>query len=108
MKQRIKYPRQDINKVLTDLAELKYEVNEISATLNTENSNSWINRKENEVQELKELMRQIRQDFETLNLQTNSNHQVLIKQTESKIASLSEDAQFLNQARQLVRFIKEA
>jgi len=53
-------------------------------------------------------MRQIRQNFETLNVETHSQHQQLVKQTETKIASLSEDAQFLNQARQLVRFIKEA
>ena len=106
--QRIKYPREDINKVLLDLSELKYQLNLVSEKLNTGNSNSWINRKENEMQELRESMRQIRQSFENLNVQMNSNHQTLVKQTENKIASLSEDAQFLNQARQLVRFIKEA
>ncbi len=108
MSQRIKYPREDINKVLMDLAEMKYKVDEISDKLDLEKSDSWASRKENENQELKESMRQIRQQFETLNVQTHSQHQALVKQTETKIASLSEDAQFLNQARQLVRFIKEA
>ena len=108
MSQRIKYPREDINKVTSDLEQLKYEVSVLNEKLDQENSNSWINRKDNEIQELRESMRQIRQNFETLNVQMNSNHQALVKQTENKIASLSEDAQFLNQARQLVRFIKEA
>jgi len=108
MSQRIKYPREDINKVTSDLEQLKYEVSILNEKLDTENSNSWATRKENEMQELRESMRQIRQNFESLNVQTQSNHQALVKQTENKIASLSEDAQFLNQARQLVRFIKEA
>lgn len=108
MSERIKYPREDINKVTADLEQLKYEVLALTDKLDTENSSSWINRKENEMQELRESMRQIRQNFENLNVQMNSNHQALVKQTENKIASLSEDAQFLNQARQLVRFIKEA
>lgn len=108
MSQRIKYPREDINKVTLDLADLKYRVDFIAEKLDTEKADSWINRKENEMQELRESMRHIRQNFETLNVQMQSNHQALVKQTESKIASLSEDAQFLNQARQLVRFIKEA
>lgn len=108
MQQRIKYPREDINKVTADLEQLKYEVLALTEKLDTENSNSWVSRKENEIQELRESMRQIRQNFESLNVQTQSNHQTLVKQTETKIASLSEDAQFLNQARQLVRFIKEA
>lgn len=108
MSQRIKYPREDINKVTSDLEQLKYEVAALTEKLDAENSNSWATRKENEMQELRESMRQIRQNFENLNVQTQSNHQALVKQTETKIASLSEDAQFLNQARQLVRFIKEA
>lgn len=108
MSKRIKYPREDINKVTSDLEQLKYEVAALTEKLDIENSNSWVTRKENEMQELRESMRQIRQSFETLNVQTQSNHQTLVKQTENKIASLSEDAQFLNQARQLVRFIKEA
>jgi len=108
MGERIKYPREDINKVLIDLEDLKYKMEMISDQLNIKKSDSWASRKENENKELKESMRQIRQNFETLNVQTHSQHQALVKQTETKIASLSEDAQFLNQARQLVRFIKEA
>ncbi|WP_291721591.1 hypothetical protein [Bernardetia sp.] len=108
MSQRIKYPREDINKVTMDLEDLKYKVDMIAEKLNHENPTSWISKKDNEIQELRESMRQIRQNFETLNVQMNTNHQALVKQTENKIASLSEDAQFLNQARQLVRFIKEA
>lgn len=108
MSQRIKYPREDVNKVTADLEQLKYEVLALTEKLDESKADSWINRKENEMQELRESMRQIRQNFESLNVKTESNHQALVKQTESKIASLSEDAQFLNQARQLVRFIKEA
>lgn len=108
MGERIKYPRQDINQVLIDIQDLKYKVDTISDKLDSEKADSWVSRKENENQELRESMRQIRQQFETLNVQTHSQHQALVKQTETKIASLSEDAQFLNQARQLVRFIKEA
>ncbi len=108
MQKRIKYPRKDVNKVIADLEQLKYEVVALTEKLDTEKPNSWINRKENQMQELRESMRQIRQNFENLNIKTQSNHQALVKETENKIASLSEDAQFLNQARQLVRFIKEA
>ncbi|AFM04991.1 hypothetical protein Fleli_2629 [Bernardetia litoralis DSM 6794] len=108
MSQRIKYPREDINKVTSDLEQLKSDILALTEKLDSENSNSWATRKENEMQELRESMRQIRQSFENLNVETQSNHQALVKQTETKIASLSEDAQFLNQARQLVRFIKEA
>ena len=108
MSERIKYPREDINKVTADLEQLKYEVLALTDKLDDSKADSWINHKENEMQELRESMRQIRQNFESLNVKTESNHQALVKQTETKIASLSEDAQFLNQARQLVRFIKEA
>ncbi len=108
MQERIKYPRQDINKVTSDLEQLKYEVLALTEKLDAENPTSWASRKENENQQLKESVRQVQRDFETFNLQINSQQQQLVKQTENKIASLSEDAQFLNQARQLVRFIKDA
>ncbi|MEM7105512.1 MAG: hypothetical protein AAF502_20410 [Bacteroidota bacterium] len=108
MKGRIKFPREDILYVKKELQELKTSLKELFAKLNADNPGSWLSKKEADISALRQDLRSIKLEFESLNTVSETRHTALIKQTESKISMLSEDAQFLNQVRHLLRFIKEA
>ncbi|MEM6725249.1 MAG: hypothetical protein AAF598_14510 [Bacteroidota bacterium] len=99
MKQRIHYPREDVL-LLTDKVynlEAQYEGMHVELKQATENRQEL----EQKVQGLKHRLQQWYDEM--LNKQ-----QHLVKETEQKMSTLSEDAAFLNQVRQLLRFIKEA
>lgn len=108
MRSRIKYPREDIQNVQTTLSSLETDVLVMKESLNLEEDHSWARKKEADIQALREDLRGIRQQFELLNTNMATQQVDLIKQTENKIALLSEDAQFLNQVRELIRFVKGA
>lgn len=105
---RIKYPREDILVIKQKLEAFQQKFNSLGEKLDEENPTSWASRKVLHIDALQEETRTLRREFERLHTQTHAQSQEILKQTEQKIALLSEDAQFLNQARQLVRFIKEA
>lgn len=108
MSNRIKYPREDILEVRQKIAALTTNVNKLMDKLDEKKSDSWLNHQAAEAKVMQEDIRALRQQFEQLYTKMDVQHIGLVKQTENKIASLSEDAQFLNQVRQLIRFWKEA
>lgn len=108
MSHEIRYPREDVYELRNRVSVLEEQLKAVKDSLDVESKESWaytlemarlqaetrINRLENELQE--ELV------------QNQKAHEQLARQTAGEIAKLSEDAQFLNQVRDLVRFVKNA
>ncbi len=46
--------------------------------------------------------------LETLKVENKTEHELLARKSEEAIAQLSEDSQFLNHAREIIRFFKKA
>lgn len=99
MQERIHFPREDVISLTYEVRGITHKIEDFKSEM----ENAKAQRKEQD-QKLQELRQRIQGWYdEMLNKQ-----QHIVKETEQKMATLSEDAAFLNQVRQLLRFIKEA
>ncbi|MEO0472958.1 MAG: hypothetical protein AAF206_25295 [Bacteroidota bacterium] len=103
MKERIKYPREDILKLKKGVGNLIKEGKAFK-----ESTEGQLQQQEEQLEHVRASLRSIQQEFDRLTRESESQHASLVKATEDKISLLSEDAQFLNQVRALLRFVKEA
>ncbi len=108
LNQEIHYPRDDVKKLLVKLKEDEARIRNLEEELNRENEYSWAFLKENEINELKKRTLKLETDYANLFESNKIEHEQLTKHVDQQITKLSEDAQFLNQVRDLIRFIKNA
>ncbi|MGF1494714.1 MAG: hypothetical protein ACFBSC_20160 [Microcoleaceae cyanobacterium] len=108
IRQNITYPRQDIVEVRNRLTAIEAQVQSLNHQLDSENPDSWASSQEKILKALRQDLNRLATELETLKVTNQSEHDRLAKQGEQAIAQLSADSQFLNHARELVRFFKEA
>lgn len=108
VKERIKYPRQDILEVRGQVADLQGQTEAIQYLLDQSNTDSWASQLEKQNEDQNKEIHSIRDRYTQLITDLQVQQKQIVNNTEQKIAQISEDAVFLNQVRQLLRFIKEA
>jgi hypothetical protein len=104
----IRYPREDVAELRDRVSTLERQLEHVLATLDVEKKDSWA---AEQIQALSQLRNQLMKQESLLEEQAQQNrreHENLARQSANEIAKLSEDAQFLNQVRDLVRFVKNA
>ncbi|HEX8328061.1 MAG TPA: hypothetical protein VF629_11015 [Hymenobacter sp.] len=108
MQHQVHYPREDVVELRARVSELETHLESIRASLDATEANSWAH--ELAQQHTAGLRRLDRLDslLEELTRQNARDHEALARQTAQEIAKLSEDARFLNQVRELIRFVKTA
>ncbi|MEM6265655.1 MAG: hypothetical protein AAGI38_24345 [Bacteroidota bacterium] len=99
MQERIHYPRKDVVELKKKVKVINDQIDQFKKDL--ENASKMRLTQEQDMQKLHQRVQNWHDEM--LNKQ-----QLIVKETEQKMATLSEDAAFLNQVRQLLRFIKEA
>lgn len=102
----VKYPREDVVLALGRIDDAEQQLRELKAMLDTAESGSWAAQLEGKHEEQQRKLQQLHLTLDEALLQNAKEHERLARKTEQDIAKLSEDAQFLNQVRDLVRFIK--
>ncbi len=108
MQHQIHYPREDVVELRTRVADLEQQIKSLSHSLNAEKSDSWAySLTQNQVASQRHFDR-LDSLLEELTRQNARDHEALARQTAQEIAKLSEDARFLNQVRELIRFVKTA
>lgn len=115
IRQEIHYPREDLYQVLEQLQQntnrlenQQEELKQIWQQLNREEVGSFAQQVEKKIAENERQLSTLLVQVKQLDNQNQVEHDQLKKHAENAIAQLSEDARFLNQARELVRFIKNA
>jgi hypothetical protein len=108
MKQEIRYPRDDAYELGIQQSDLKYRIENMESILNINDVHSWASSQHQEIASLQKKVDDILVKIKTSELQNKVEHEIIAKKSEETVAKLSEDAQFLNQARELIRFIKSA
>lgn len=108
MQRNILYPRDDVSELRSDILVQQKRVDELVAMLNRKVGDSWISQTTTELQKVITQGAKMREDLEQLNSSNEKAHADLSTKTQQEIAKLSEDAQFLNQAREVIRFFKNA
>ncbi len=104
----IKYPRDDLAELRTKFYEWENKLQTIEFQLNTEERDSLMATQNRLLNSLENDIRELRSNLEKLRVRNDSEHEQLARKSENVIAKLSEDAQFLGQVREIIRFFKQA
>lgn len=108
MRSEIRYPRDDVYEWTRKVLDMEKRAEAIETILDFKNENSWIQNQEDTITNLKAKITALSVELDQLRLTNQKEHERLSRKSEEEIARLSEDAQFLNQIRELIRFIKKA
>ncbi|WP_018344308.1 hypothetical protein [Cytophaga aurantiaca] len=108
MQRKILYPREDVQELRTDILVEKKRIDELVALLNLKEEDSWAAQTIRELRKTTAQSKKLEQDLEQLIVANDKAHADLSTKTQQEISKLSEDAQFLNQAREVIKFFKNA
>ena len=106
--QQIRYPREDVAELRNRVMELESQAETTDHLLDTEREGSWAANQALALAALRQHLDRLDGRLEELIRQNARDHEALARQTVGEIAKLSEDARFLNQVRELIRFVREA
>ena len=106
--QQIRYPREDVAMLRSQVSELSSKLEILHAQLDLEESTSWASQQKVQLVLLEEKLSEFYTALDKLKMQNQVEHERLSRKAEESIAALSEDAKFLNQVRELIRFVKSA
>jgi len=106
--QEMKYPREDIAELRAKFYEWETRLISLEYQLNTSERDSFAATQGRISTSLEKEMQSLRANLEKLRAKNDSEHEQLGRKAENVIAKLSEDAQFLNQAREIIKFFKQA
>ncbi len=108
MRAEIRYPRDDVYEWTQKTTNLETRTGHIETILNFADQNAWVNKQQDSLKQLQEKITALSVELDQLRLTNQKEHERLAHKSEEEIARLSEDAKFLNQVRELVRFVKNA
>ena len=108
MRHEIKYPRDDVYELNKKLTAAEQSIEAYGTLFNFQHETSWVSQQQQQIETLKAKILQLNLELDALKLQNEKDHDRLSRNTADEIAKLSEDAKFLNQVRDLVRFVKGA
>jgi hypothetical protein len=108
MAHQVRYPRDDVYELDRKVTELQGNMNWVTSLIDTAKEDSWASNQDKAqakvIAKLEKLTNAL-EDFKTLN---KREHELLSRRSEEEMARLSEDAQFLNQVRDIIQFFKKA
>lgn len=104
----IHYPREDVVELRDRVQQLEDQYHHFQQLLDAENPHSWVATQSVAVADLRQLLDRLDGQLVEHIRQNSRDHEALARQSAAEIAKLSEDARFLNQMRDLIRFVKEA
>ena len=102
------YPREDIVELRNRFAELESTVRNLAVQLNSDDGNSWAAVQEREQRATRRELTNLAASVEGLRSTNQAEHTKLARDAESAIAQLTDDGQFLNHVREIIRFFKES
>ncbi|MGB3532815.1 MAG: hypothetical protein WBA13_04785 [Microcoleaceae cyanobacterium] len=102
------YPRQDILELRQRFDLIEAQVKSLTDKLNPNQSDSWVSTQTKKQEILQQDLTRLATELEIIKAENISEHRQLSKVTETAIAQLSADGEFLNHAREIIRFFKQA
>ncbi|MEM7727438.1 MAG: hypothetical protein AAF208_13885 [Cyanobacteria bacterium P01_A01_bin.45] len=103
-----KYPREDIVELRSRFKALEDTVSTISEQIDPEKPYSLVTKQQLFLEETRTELARISANIEKLRATNEQEHEELAKNAKQAIAQLSEDGKFLQNAREIIRFFKEA
>ena len=102
------YPREDIVELRSRFAQLESTVRDLTDRLSSDNPNSWVAFQNREQEAIRRQLTTLSASLQSLQATNQAEHTALARNAESAIAQLTDDGQFLNHVREIIRFFKES
>lgn len=106
IREQVKYPREDIVEVRNRLADIESNVKVLQDQLNSEDPSSWATSQQRYLEATRNDLTRIAASLEELRATNQAEHERLTREAQRAIAQLSEDGQFLDHVREIIRFFK--
>jgi hypothetical protein len=106
--QAVKYPREDIAEVRDRLLSLEQGLQQLSDQVNPDKPNSVTASQQRQLEAIRQDLTGLSTSHRTLQAQNTADHDRLAREAQGAISKLNADAEFLDRARELIRFFKEA
>ncbi|WP_299410151.1 hypothetical protein [Acaryochloris sp. IP29b_bin.148] len=103
-----KYPREDVLELRGRVAMQEKLTESLTQRFNLDDPTAWISEQQRQWDAVRQDLNRAMAALEALTVKNQVEHDQLAKEAENAIAQLSEDGQFLNQVRDLIRFVKTA
>ena len=108
LQHQVRYPREDVLELRDRVSLLETRLKEIQTSLDATETDSWAATLAQQQASTQRHLDRLDSLLEELTRANAREHEALARQTTQEIAKLSEDARFLNQVRELIRFVKQA
>ncbi len=108
IQEQVKYPRQDVIELRYKLSDLESEVRYLKEKLNPDDPRSYVTTNQQEMTAMRNDLNRLASGIEQLKVINESEHENLSREARQAIAQLSEDGQFLDHVREIIRFFKTA
>ncbi|NET33620.1 MAG: hypothetical protein F6K19_16615 [Cyanothece sp. SIO1E1] len=103
-----KYPHEDVLELRGRLAKLEQSIRQVEGQLNPKDPRSWTATQHRQLEALQQDLSRLKVSYQDSQTTNQSEHQRLARDAEQAIAQLTEDSQFLNHVREIIRFFKAA
>ncbi len=100
----VRFPRDDIQLLKHQVASLESKIEQ----LDLEEADSWASQQVKHAKQLEHQIEQLKVELQSLNTNNEAAHRQISREIEHAVAQISTDGQFLEHARELIRFFKQA
>lgn len=108
VRQEFLYPRQDMWELRGRVEMLELNLQTIQAEFNLDNPQSLLVKHSRNLEAMRHDLTQVAAGLESLKSTNQAQHEQLAKESQNAIAQITEDGQFLNHVREIIRFVKQA
>jgi hypothetical protein len=108
IREQIKYPREDVIELRGRVQSLEFQIRDIHDKLNLDQSDSWASKQQKAIQNNRQELAHLQALLEQAQATNEVEHQKLSREARSAIAQITEDGQFLDHVREIIRFFKTA
>jgi hypothetical protein len=108
VRQEFLYPRQDMWELRGRVEMLEMNLQTIQEEFNLDNPQSVLVKHSRNLEAMRHDLTQVAAGLESLKSTNQAQHEQLAKESQNAIAQITEDGQFLNHVREIIRFFKQA
>jgi hypothetical protein len=108
MQEQFAYPRADILELRDRFQQLEYRVTQLTSQLDPNDDDSWLNQQNNRWENNRAELSRITVSMADMKASNELDHQRLAQEAKQAISQITVDGQFLEHARELIRFFKTA
>ncbi|OLP18146.1 hypothetical protein BST81_14100 [Leptolyngbya sp. 'hensonii'] len=108
IQQEVKYPREDVIELRQRLFDLEFRVRQLDDQFDSNNPQSFVVSYQRQNEAMQQELVGLSTRLTSLQATNQADHDRLSHESQNAISQLSEDSEFLNHAREIIRFFKTA